>query len=48
MITKTYESPEMDIFYFAAEAGFVDSKEIDGGTTEGFGTGDSGNENDWY
>lgn len=47
MITKTYESPEMDIFYFAAEAGFVDSKEANDVGTSDFGQTDLGGESDW-
>lgn len=46
MITKNYISPDVDIFKFAAEAGFQDSTITSGTGTSSFTTNDSDNDAD--
>ncbi len=47
MITKNYISPEVDIFKFAAEAGFQSSTIAEGTGTTSFTDGNSGDSSDW-
>lgn len=46
MTTKNYISPEIDIFKFAAEAGFQDSTIANGTGTSAFTTNNSDNDAD--
>ncbi|GEM_PF-5623958 len=46
MTTKNYISPEIDIFKFAAEAGFQDSTIASGTGTSAFTTNNSDNDAD--